>query len=274
MADWLERTVLYVAVVTAVFLVLWPTSHSGKRLLKTWGIPDPRSDQVDEAIRYLRRRRLLAIVLFVVSGLVAGAVLRPDAPGVGIYVPLLGAMLIAELVATVRPASGVRVALLNRREWRDLVPRWAVPTMAALVGLTTMLAVTGLVIEPPAGWYVNIGTTSWTALGYVVACVTLVGLLVHLAVRRPAVTDEAVDTALRARTARVAMGLGFGWLGASAQLAGRRYSEVNLSEPAHPAPDWFGDTAQAAGVIAFAVGIVCWLWVAVPSRRSLTAARR
>ncbi|HEX6359689.1 hypothetical protein [Actinophytocola sp.] len=269
MADWLERTVVYVAVVTAVFLALWPTSHSGKRLLRTWGIPDPRPDQVDEAIRYLRRRRLLAVGLFVVSGLVAGAVLRSDAPGVGICVPLLVAMLIAELVATVRPASGVRVALLTRREWRDLVPRWAIPTMAVLVVLTTGLAVSGLVIEPPAGRYANIGMTSWTALGYVVACVTLVGLLVHLAVRRPSVADEEVDATLRARTARVAIGLGFGWLGASAQLAGQRYSVVNIAEPEHPPADWFGDIAQAAGVIAFAVSIVCWLWVAVPSRRSL-----
>ena len=40
MADWLARTVLHVVVVTAVFLALWPTSHSGKRLLKTWSVPD------------------------------------------------------------------------------------------------------------------------------------------------------------------------------------------------------------------------------------------
>ena len=122
--------------------------------------------------------------------------------------PLLVAMMIAELVATVRPASGMRVALL-----------------------------------------------------------------VWLAARRPAVSDEEVDGALRKRTARVAFGIGFGWVGTALSLAGQRFHQFRVVGPDHPDPTWFESAMRFSGLVALVVSIVCWLWVAVPSRRSLAAPR-
>jgi len=269
-ADWLEHTVLPSAIAVAVvLLVLWPTESSGRRVLRTWGIPEPAQDQIAEAVRYLRRRRIFFTALFVFGSPLIGLVVRPDAPGVGIFVPLLGAMLIAELIATLRPVRGFRVASLDRRGWRDLVPRWAVWVMAVLVVLAVGLAVAGLTVEPPAGRYVNVDLTSRLALGYVVACLLLVVTLIHLAVRRPSVADEEVDAALRTRTARVATGIGFGWLGTAVLIASERHQEINISEPTRVEPDWFGDAMQITGPVVLAISIVCWFCVATPSRRSL-----
>ena len=273
MADWLEHTVLPSAIVAVVLLlVLWPTTHGGRRVLRTWGVAEPRPDQVVEAVRYLRRRRLLFTVLYVFGTPLVGLSDQPGGPSVGIFVPLLVAMLIGELLATLRPVRGIRVASLDRRGWRDLVPRWAVWSMAAIVVLAVALAVAGLVVAPPAGQHLDANLSSWWALGYVGACLTLVTLLIHLAVRRPSVDDEAVDAALRTRTARVAMGIGFGWLGAAVLLAGERLHEIRLAVPAHPEPNWFDETVAFTGPVVLAVSVVCWLWVALPSRRSLARA--
>lgn len=250
MVDWLEHVLLPGAVALGVILlVLWPTTHSGTRLLKTWGIPEPTDDQVTTAVRYLRQRRLLLAVLWVFAPwLLRFVTVDTDLPGLQIFVPLLVAMVIAELIATLRPVSGVRVAFLDRRDWRDLVPRWAILATAAAAALAVGLAVAGLFVAPGPGGSAG---KPWQALGYAVGHPVLVIPLIALAVRRPAVPDQAVDAALRARTARVAVGIGFGWLSASI-----------LASSNHLRLDY-------AGPLALAGGIVCWLWVATPSRRSL-----
>ena len=250
MEHWLETTLLPAAIAAAVLLlVLWPTEYSGKRLLQTWGIPQPAPEQISEAVRYLRQRRFLYVALFLVfPSLVSGL------PGIGIFVPLLVAMLVAEGIATLRPVSGVRSASLDRRSWRDLVPRWAVRTMAVTAVVTAGLA--GV-------------ASAWLALAYVGGCLLLVGGLVALAVRRPSVSDEAVDAALRTRTARVAVGIGFGWLASAFTEANQRLQFLAFGGPAPSRPAWLADVVDPATVVVFAGLIVCWLWVAVPSRRSL-----
>jgi hypothetical protein len=245
-ADWLERTLLPTVVVVLVLLVvLWPTSRSGTRLLQTWGIPYPQPEQVAEAVRYLRQRRVLYLVLVLVFPPLAAFLLRDDAdlPGLGIFVPLVVAMLVAELVATLRPVSGVRVATLAPRGWRDLVPRWAVVATAVLVAV----ALCAVVLGPGSA------RERWVAVGYVVVCLIVVALLVHLAVRRPVVADEAVDAALRMRTARVAVGVGFGWLGAAVLLAVRR-----------PDVEW-----EIAGPLVQLAAVLAWIWLANPTRPTL-----
>jgi hypothetical protein len=268
-AFWLAGVVFPVLLVAAVLaVVLWPTRNSGLGLLRVWGIPDPDPDQVTEAVRYLIRRRLVFIVLFLVLPPVLGLVGWPDIVGTGIFMPLLVAMLIAELVATLRPASGIRVARLDRRGWRDLVPRWAVWVLAAMTVLTAGLAGYGLTQESGAIW-TSYRLTSAGVLAYLVVGLGLVGVLVHLAVRRPAVTDEAVDAALRRRTARVAVGIGFGWVGGALQLASQRINELRAGR--FTDPDWFGDIMQNTGLIVLVVTIACWYRVATPTRRSLAA---
>ncbi|MDQ3787905.1 MAG: hypothetical protein M3422_11740 [Actinomycetota bacterium] len=267
MAHWLQTSVLPAAIAAAVLLlVLWPTEHSGRRLLQTWGIPRPNPAQIHAAVRYLRQRRVLYVVLFLVFPPLAGLV-DPDIdrlPGIGIFVPLLVAMLVAELIATLRPVSGVRTASLDRRSWRDLVPRWAVHTTAAAAIVTVVLAVAGIVAGPG---------TAWLALGYVVACLLVVSLLVALAVRRPSVSDEAVDAALRTRTARVAVGIGFGWLGTALTVATGHLRSLVVFRSDHAGLGYLVHALDVADLVVIAGTIVCWLWVAVPSRRSLAAAR-
>lgn len=268
MEHWLETSVLPSAIAAGLLLLLlWPTEHSGKRLLRTWGIPDAQPAQITEAVRYLRQRRLLYVVFILLLPSLTG--LLGNAPGIAFFVPLLLAMLIAEGIATLRPVSGVRSAALSRREWRDLVPRWAVRTFAISAAGIAVLAVAGLVSGP--GY-------AWLALTYVVVCLSLVAGLVALAVRRPAVADDAVDAALRTRTARVAVGIGFGWLGTAFTIATDhlRLLTVAHAEPV-PRPGWLTDAVVDAldigGFVVIALALSCWLWVAVPSRRSLAPAR-
>ena len=253
MTHWLQTSVLPAALAGAVLLlVLWPTKDSGRRLLQRWGLPQPDPEQIREAVRYLRQRRILYVVLFLVFPSVAGAVDGDSRAGISIFVPLLVAMLVAEAVASLRPVSGVRTASLDPRTWRDLVPRWAVRTFGAGAVVTFLLAAAG---------------TSWLALGYVLACLLLVGGLVALAVRRPSVSDEAVDAALRTRTARVAVGIGFGWLGTALTIAYTPFRDRWFPSQNPIGADVF-DIAEIAVVVA---AIVCWLWVALPSKRSLAA---
>ncbi|HEX6359688.1 hypothetical protein [Actinophytocola sp.] len=283
---WLTNVVLPVGV---LLVVMWPTERTGFRLLRDWGVPEPRPDQVDEAVRYLWQRRILYAVLFVVVPPLVDRVLWHDAgqPVLKIFMPLLVAMLVAEVVATVRPVSGVRVASLDPRGWRDLVPRWAVVVAGVLVVLTVTWSVAGLVARPWADRFAAAlppndemsPATGWLARGFAAAAVALMVLLVHLAVRRPSVADAAVDAALRTRTARVAVGIGIGWLGlAVAQAADRVRFLLNLGprEPGLPAwfVSWFGSASQAVGVVAVLGAVVCWIWVANPTHRALTAARR
>ncbi|MBB4906638.1 hypothetical protein [Actinophytocola algeriensis] len=253
MAHWLETSVLPAALAACLLLlVLWPTKHSGGRLLQRWGVPRPEPAQVTEAVRYLRQRRVLYVALFLLFPSVAGAVDSGDSPaGVVILVPLLVAMLVAEAIATLRPVSGVRTASLDRRTWRDLVPRWAVRTTVGGAVVTAVLAVAG---------------ASWLTLGYVLACLLLVCGLIALAVRRPAVDDEAVDAALRTRTARVAVGIGFGWLVTALSIAFGQFQDRWFPQD----PLWYepGDNVLTIARVAVIVAaLVCWHWVAVPSRQ-------
>lgn len=266
MSDWLEHTVLPAVIAAAVLLlVLWPTQRSGQRLLRTWGVPDPRADQVAEAVRYLRQRRILYVAGFVLLPPLFGLV-RTDAGSTGVFVALLVALLVAEGVAALRPAGGVRVARLDRRGWQDLVPRWAVLVMAVMSVVTVAVAGYGLTQERDT-W--TGGDTSAVALVHLAVCIALVGLLVHLAVRRPSVRDEQVDAALRTRTARVAVGIGFGWVATALTIASQRLHALRVTGAERPDPDWFGQVMQYTGLVAVVVAVPCWLWVALPGQRSL-----
>lgn len=308
---WVQNTLIPAMIAAGVLLlVLWPTRHSGNRLLQTWGIAAPSEPQLAEAVRYLRQRRLLYVGLFLVvppvTGLVWPTVDANRTPG-NIYLPLLAAMLIAELVATLRPVSGVRVASLDRRTWRDLVPRWGVVVAGVLTVLAVAMAVLGLaaqpwadryaaalppndVPQPPTDWTVHIdpeyraeiaNSTSWLALGSVALCLAATTSLVYLAVRRPAVADPAVDAALRTRTARVAVAIGFGWLGASVSTAQQRISmlqsQVDRPAPLPERPGWLtGELDQVLEIVALVTlisAVGCWMWLAMPSRRSLARVR-
>jgi hypothetical protein len=255
--DWFTQTLVPTLIVAAILLlVLWPTRKSGGRLLRSWGVDEPTEPQAAEAVRYLRHRRVLLIVLFLAGSPLLGLVL----PAGGFFLPLLLAMLVAELVATLRPVSGVRVASLDPRTWRDLLPRWAIGLGYVFTALAVGAAGIGVVLQPRDG-------ATWLLLGGVAVCVAAVVGLVHLAVQRPASADEVVDAALRTRTARVAVAIGFGWLGT---LASRAY--LPLTRPNSPVSQYWLDMFEYVTTITLLAAIVAWIWLAVPTRRSLARA--
>jgi hypothetical protein len=311
--EWLKFTAapaLLGAVVLLAFL--WPTRESGRRLLQRWGIASPVAPQITEAVRYLRQRRILTVLLLtVVPALLL--LFAPDHHSSGdVRTPLAGsmliaqlsaAMLIAELIATLRPVSGIRVASLDQRSWRDLVPSWALVVTAVLTVLAIGLAALELAIQP---WVNRYGAAlaengsrdsgsepdvravldfdGWFDVLGVAICLVAVAAVVLLAVRRPSVSDPAVDTALRIRSGRVAVALGFGWLASLVYGAQSSLDSLGIAslegrdDPSLPQPPgWFTD-GMLDGLEIFASVVVvaalgCWILLAAPSRRSLARAR-
>jgi hypothetical protein len=298
--EWLKFTLAPSLLAGAVLmLVLWPTRQSGQRMLRRWGVPEPTGSQLREAVRYLFHRRILYVVLFAIVPSLTASFRSPtgdDWLSANIFLQLVAAMLIAELIATLRPVSGVRVASLDRRRGRDLVPGWAIAVTAVLAVLAAGLAVLALLADSWANRYAaaapdeESATTlsappGWLVLAGVAASLATVALVVFLAARRPSVSDPAVDAALRIRTARVAVAIGFGSLaGLVAQAQGRLDSLVLESldarrDPSLPAPpSWLtDDLGQGLEIAAFAVFLFAlgfWIQLAMPSRRSLAPATR
>lgn len=292
---WLSNTLLPSLIAAAVLLlILWPTRHSGKRLLQRWGVDEPTVAQSAEAVRYLRRRRIFYVALFIVLPPVA-ALVWPEVPDDGpanIVIPLLAAMLIAELVAALRPVGGVRVASLDRRTWRDVVPMWAVIVTAVLAAWTVALVVLAFAAQPWANRYAvrpdGLATqaarvellhpTGWRTLGGVALGLAALVLVVLLAVRRPSVPDAAVDAALRTRTARVSVAIGFLWFAGLVNDAQNRLvmlAGAGLGAQPRP-PGWLSEnlhqTVELVGFGTLVGALVCWMWLAMPSRRSLVRA--
>jgi hypothetical protein len=274
-------------------------------LLQNWGLAEPTGPQAAEAVRYLRQRRILYVLLFIVLPALTALAWPPaagDRPPGNILVPLLAAMLVAELIATLRPVSGVRVASLDRRGWRDLVPVWAVVPLAILTGWALLLVGLGVAAQPwarryaaaipPDGriagddWSTEIDPAirtqllhpdHWLTLGGIVACVAIVAALVFLAVRRPATTDAAVDRALRIRSARVAVAIGFLWLAGLVNDAQSRLAFLEgTGRGAHRLPrppGWLTESLHNAveivGMGSLVGAIICWMFLALPGRKSL-----
>jgi hypothetical protein len=200
----LDASALYLYSVCglALMLVTWPMAGAGRRVLRRWGdIAEPTADQVAIVVRYLRERRLLVVPLMFLAPLTARAVpaILGPANDLGSY-HLLGSLLVAwllaEALAAVRPRRGsVRTASLVPRGWP--VPRWAV---GLHLGLAVVAVVFAVVAQPWAsGWYVILVTLVTVLVVYGIAWLAMV---------RPAVAPDDVDTALRTRSARVAVGTG------------------------------------------------------------------
>jgi hypothetical protein len=289
----------------ALLVVLWPTMPAGRRFLQRWGAPDPDERQGAQAAKYLRDRRLLYPLLF----LLAPAATAPAARTLGVpyldsgpvryLAPLIVALLLAETVAALRPVRGPRIATLARRRWRDLVPRWAIGTLLTLGVVAVLLAVAGLFAQPwanrimasipPDGvWRSADGATlnvseqyraeidrpvCWIAItGVALGLVVVLGV-VRLAVRRGSVADPQVDAALRTRSARVAVGIGIAWMASMVLVANNRLGflrGIRMPVPGFPpAPGWLEHTSATdfLGLLVLFIAAAGWIWVANPPRR-------
>ncbi|PSL58307.1 hypothetical protein B0I31_101525 [Saccharothrix carnea] len=289
----------------AVVVVLWPTTSAGRRFLLRWGVPEPDDRQSAQAVRYLRDRRLLYPVLFLLTPVVAGPAARAfgfadqSSGAVRNFAPLLVALLVAEAAAALRPVRGTRTATLARRHWRDLVPRWAIGLLLVLGAVAALLAGAGLAAQPwadrvaatfPADgvWRSADGTAEGTvSVQYLaemrepVSLVALIGVacglvvvlgVVRLAVRRRSLAEPPVDAAFRTRSARVAVGIGLAWTAAVVLVAGNRLDFLRgldfTAAGAEPVPAWLEHTSTGGylGLVTLLVGVGGWIWVANPSR--------
>lgn len=190
--------VLWAAGIGLVLLVaLWPTRSTGRRLLKSWKVSDPTPAQLDDAIRYLKRRRLLYPWLFVGLSFVPFASGR----GVGSFAAVvLGGTLLAELIALALPREGrQRVASLTPRGLFDISSQYVLGAYAVIVAVGLVwLLVTLQIAQLPA---------------FVVSAAA-VATVMWAAVARPADGDEEVDRALRTRSVHVSAGIGAAMVGA------------------------------------------------------------
>lgn len=180
-----------------LLLALWPTRSTGKRLLKSWRVQDPTSAQIEDAIRYLKRRRFLYPWIFV------GLTFVPlgSGRGVGSFAAIvLGGTLLAELIATQLHREGSqRVATLTPRGLFDIANQYVLVSYAAIVAIGVVLLVVDLrIVQLPA----------------LVVSLAAVALVMWAAVARPADGDEVVDRALRTRSVHVSAGLGAAVVGA------------------------------------------------------------
>ncbi|HEX7304217.1 hypothetical protein [Lentzea sp.] len=179
-----------------LLVLLWPTRSTAERLLKRWDVPDPTPDQFEDAIRYLRRRRLLYPLLF--AGLAFVPTLRGN--GVGqIAVIVLGGTLLAELLALRPRRDALRVATLARRRLLDFASRWVLGAYVVIV----------LAVAAYLGAH-----QQWNRVLLLGLSAAAVGVIIWAAVVRPASGDQVVDLALRTRSAHVSAGLGAGLAGA------------------------------------------------------------
>ncbi|SFR17728.1 hypothetical protein SAMN04488564_104639 [Lentzea waywayandensis] len=192
----------------ALLVALWPTKSTGRRLLKSWKVQDPTPTQIDDAIRYLKRRRLLY------PWLIVGLTLLPIDTGRGVgslAAIVLGGTLLAELIATQLHRQGSqRVASLAPRGLFDIASQYVLIAYALIVLIAVVLLLADLRIPqlPP-----------------LVVSVAAVTAVIWAAVVRPADGDEVVDRALRTRSVHVSAGLGAALAGA---LVGHALAFIGL----------------------------------------------
>lgn len=218
-----------------ILIPLWPGQRQGQRLLRRWGITDASGQDVADAVTYLRRRRFWYPWLFMAVPAVAAHWFGVDPRDTvwNLLVTVLVGALVAEILAQ-RPVRTVRrsASLVGRRV-DDLVPTWVVVVFGFAVAITAVRLVT---------------QREWSLLAAALVAMAVAGLVVLLAVRRPAIGRPEVDLALRTRSARVAVGLG---IAVAAWLA--------------------GESADLASLLLAVFGVVCLLAIAQPDRRRTAA---
>jgi hypothetical protein len=285
-----------------VVLVAMPARRTGERFLVRWGVSRPTREQAAAAARYLRHRRLLYPICWVFGPalvLVVAALASPTTGtevqrAWGLLTSVLAALLLAELVAALRPARGTtRSALLSQRHWRELVPWWAVAAHLAILGLAATQAAAALTAQSWAAEVIarlppdqprprpSVGVAdSWFVLVAAVLGVLAAYGVVLLAVRRRAEADPETDAILRTRSARVAVGVGIGLaLGllnqSNMRVADLKSLEFDRVPGTPPAPALLSIARHVDGwgmLLAVALGLAAWYAVAHPPVRPATPA--
>ena len=295
--DTVFGAVLLVALVCAVFFgagaALQP---DGAAWLRRWGLPSPTPEQADVVRRHLRERRLWTVVAYLLlSGLVTATTPPGDEPGAPRFLAsLLVGLLVGELVA-VRRLRRDQVAGAVPALRPPSLPRWPLHLLRAAFALACLLTASTLALA--AWWHSDLSAATraeslfagltvdrevelGVPAGAAVVVLVLVELVVRLTAGRPAGPDddEAVDLLLRARTARVALGVGIAAIGVVLiALAEQLQLQLQVMDLHGTAQERVADVVTSAatlvGVGGAVGGIVVWVLVAnPPSRRARTTA--
>ncbi|SEP72379.1 hypothetical protein SAMN05216188_101290 [Lentzea xinjiangensis] len=196
MSDRVAAVVAFVFVGLMLLVLLWPTAANGKRLLRKWEVPDPAEPQVQDAVRYLKRRRLLYPWLYPAIGY-----FTPLGSGNGdLVATVLVGTLLAELLALRPPRHARREATLAPRELRGIASRYVLLTYVVLVVAAAVY---------------HVVNRDWMAAGVLGLSAVAVAVIIWAAVARPASGDHVVDMALRTRSVHVSAGLGAAVAGVS-----------------------------------------------------------
>ena len=293
--DTVLGTALAVALVCAVVLGLGAALHpDGAAWLRRWGLPSPTPEQAHVVRRHLRERRLWTVLAYLALGALVTATTPPgDEPGTPrLLGSLLVGLLVGELVAVWRQRRDqvARAAPVPAPRPPSL-PRWPLHLLRAAFALACLLTVSTLALA--AWWrsdlsvaaraeslFAGLTVDREVELGVpaVAAVVVLVELVVRLATGRPAGpdTDEAVDLLLRARTARVALGVGVAAIGV-VLIALAEQLQLQVLHLRGTAQERVAEVVTSAstlvGVAGAVGGIVVWVLMAnQPSRRARTTA--
>ena len=190
MPEWAWTAVYLGAAGLVLTMMLWPTPSTGKRLLRKWQVTDPTEAQVTDAVRYLRKRRLLYPWIYLAGAF--GPDFKPEMT-THLVIVVLGGALLAELIALRPPRSAQRVASLTPRRLADVAS-----TAVLVLYLVIVLGVlVHLCLEQ-----------QWQRAGWLVLSAAAVAVITWAAVARPASGDLRVDMALRTRSVHVSAGLG------------------------------------------------------------------
>ncbi|GAA0593699.1 hypothetical protein GCM10010174_06020 [Kutzneria viridogrisea] len=285
---------LVLAGVLAVFVaacsLFSPTPRRSRKLLWNWGVAEPTEEQGAQALPYLRRRYWLIVVSVLVIGPVGVQLSVGMFAGPLVSVSsVLVALLLAELVSAVLPRRGAtRVASLTRRTLRGLVPRWVIATHLVLAGVAIALALAVLAAQPwadraaasldplvrtGAGFDLTQAQLRDEALPWVIITEVLVSLLlvygtVVLAMLRTVVGEPEVDAVLRARCARIVVGVGAVYTASVASAAVYRIHLVEQSALRLPLrPDWLawlGALSTPLLVVVPVAGVLAYVLLATP----------
>jgi len=301
-----ETGVLVVLVVVVVVVVIGsPGDGLATRILGRWAPRlDPTPERVATVRRHLVRQRRLFVILAVL--VVVGPTIYVWSGAVGTYqqdsvtyqvlnvlgrlswYPLLLCMIIAIAVAELaaaldRPRSALRAASLRPRRTTDVVPRYGLALLGALVCVQLAAAAVALtrLRNPglPAATYpesLQVRTLDvqqapvvvWAGVIALAVATLLVVTVLRLVTTRRAALDErhddGLDVALRGRSARMTLGLGLMAVGMlpSTAFEGLR-AAANYADGAYSGSFW-ADSAGFVGLVCMLAGFLGWVFVANP----------
>jgi hypothetical protein len=268
-------------VILVLCLVLPPGDRSARWVLRRWAPHvEPTPERVGLVARRLARCRVPTVGLLFAVWFGLPLLDLFDLVVLGwpsVLACLLAGLAIGEALSALDHHDGaVRAATLRARRMGDLVPRrglvlHAVATVATIWIATYLLTLEGSVLSTdvaPAQLHPLLEARQqvWLALlGSVVSAALTVAVL-RLATTRRALGDAEVDAALRARSARVAVGVGVALTGS---LLANACVVMIASSAGHADNTGFWRGIDALFVLG---GIGVWIMLANPLRPGLRAA--